>query len=301
MSKASTFIKLIKKPRLLLGPLAKLGIFKWMNDEDYLKFAYKCLTGDTLHLDNPYTFTEKIQWLKLHDHQLRYIQLVDKLLVKDYVEQMIGDEYIIPTLNVWNSVSEIDYNSLPDRFVLKCNHDSGSVVICRDKNSFDKKAASKYLSKCLRRNPYYWGREWPYKYVKRKVFAEYYLEDLKSKVLIDYKFYCFNGNPKYCQVIKNRGSKETIDFFDMKWIHQPFIGLTPNVKNSDDIIREPYNFEKMKTFSNILSKNTYFCRIDFYEVNNRLFFGEITFYPNAGFGCFRPKDWNLKLGSLIKI
>lgn len=284
-------------------PLAERGFFNWMNDEEYLKLAYRCTLKKRLDIKSPHSFTEKIQWLKINDRKDIYVGLVDKVLVKEYVAKLVGEEFIIPTLGVWDSPNDIDFDSLPDKFVLKCNHDSGSVIICRDKENFDTDAACKRLKKRLKKDPFYWGREWPYKYVKRKVFAEAYLENESSRYneLIDYKFYCFNGTPKYCQVITDRSVNEKIDFYDMEWHLQPFVGLTMGIKNSGVRLNRPKNFESMINVSRVLSKETYFSRIDLYEVNEKLYFSEITFYPAAGFGVFTPDEWDCILGEMLVI
>lgn len=281
-------------------PISKSGIFNWMDDRDYLKMVFKCVMGYSLDLSHPVTFSEKIQWLKLYDRKDIYTMLVDKILVKEYVSEKIGDKYIIPTIGIWNSFDEIDFNTLPKQFVLKCNHDQGSIVICKDRNSFNIESARKKLSSHLQRNPFFIGREWPYKNVEKRIFAEQLLFDNNSD-LIDYKFFCFNGKARFCQVIQGRTSLKTIDFFDMNWIHQPFVGLTPNIKNSNTLISKPLNFELMKQYAEDLCNDTYFCRVDFYEVLGELYFGEITFYPASGFGYFTPFEWNTTLGNMIKL
>ena len=308
MSKIKTILQLSKSPRKWIIPLAEKGFFRWMDDERYIKMLSKCVTGKEVNLNDPKTFTEKIQWLKLHDRQERYIGLVDKILVKEYVGKLIGKEYIIPTLGVWETIESIQLDLLPSKFVLKCNHDSGSVVICRNKESFDFVAAKQKLAKCLKKDAYSWGREWPYKHVNRKVFAEELLEySIDSKKdLVDYKMYCFGGKPKYCQVISERNTSEKIDFYDLEWNHQPFIGLTSiglenNIKNSDKDIPKPNSLAKMIEISEILSKGIAFCRVDFYDIQGKLYFGEITLYPNAGFGEFLPSEWNRRLGELIEL
>ena len=303
MSKINTAFHLLKTPGKLILPLAELGAFNWMSDETYLKFVYKGMFDRNLNLNSPQLFTEKIQWLKLHDRQERYIELVDKIAVKEYVKKVCGDSIVVPTIGVWDSFEDIHFEDLPDKFVLKCNHDSGSVIICRDKNRFDVSAAKKKIERRLKKDSFYWGREWPYKFVKRMIMAEEFLEEKgsASKDITDYKIFCFNGEPIYCQVISDRSTSEKIDFFDMDWKHQPFVGLTPGVNNTDDYIQRPYNLEKMKFYSTLLSKDTFFCRVDFYEVNCKLYFGEITFYPKAGFGEFTPSEWDLKLGQMIHL
>ena len=300
MSKIKTALNLLRTPSKMILPLSNTGIFNWMNDEDYLKFVFRYTMGYELNLTNPRSFSEKMQWLKLNDRQKRYIELVDKVKVKRHISKVLGDEYVIPELGVWDSFDEIKFEALPDRFVLKCNHDSGSIVVCSDMKKFNMEKTRKKLTDRLHQNAFNYGREWPYKYVKRKVFAEEYISD-KGKELTDYKFYCFNGNPKFCQVILNRSSKETIDFFDMHWEHQPFVGITPNIQNSKSIIEKPKNFDKMKNFARELSTGTYFCRIDFYEADDHLYFGEFTLYPGSGFGYFAPDKWNYILGDMISI
>lgn len=303
MSKARTLLQLFKSPRKSIYLLSEHGFFSWMDDERYLKMVYKSLTGENINLREPKTFIEKIQWLKIHDHQKRYVELVDKISVKAYVKELIGEDYIIPTLGVWENAESIQPDSLPSKFVLKCNHDSGSVTICHDKETFDFSAARKKLDQCLHKDASRWAREWPYQFVERRIFAETLLENPKcpDADLLDYKVYCFNGEPTYCQVISDRTTTEKIDFFDMNWIHQPFIGLNPNVKNSEKTIERPRTLNEMKEISTILSRDIPFSRIDFYDIEGKLLFGEITLYPYAGFGEFKPSEWNRKLGDLIKL
>lgn len=306
MSKIKTVIRLIKTPQMIILPLAERGLFKWMSDEPYLCMISKCVTGQALNLKQPMSFTDKVQWLKLHDHQERYIELVDKLAVKEYVRKKIGNEYIVPTLAIWDNADEICFDSLPPKFVIKCNHDSGSIIKCFDKATFNAQNARSELAKRLRKNAFDWGREWPYKYVNRKIFAEELLEysDESRKDLVDYKFYCFGGKPMYCQVITERATSEKIDFYDMDWKHQPFVGLVglaPCLENSKKEIKRPQTLDKMIQISSTLSEGIPFCRVDFYEVEGRLYFGEITFFPNGGFGKFVPDRWNNVLGSLIEI
>lgn len=290
-------------PRRFVVALAGNGFFRWMDDERYLKMVSRFDSGARIDLNNPRTFTEKINWLKLHDHQERYTEMVDKLLAKEYVGKLIGEEYIIPTLGVWENADNIQPDTLPSKFVLKCNHDSGSVVICRDKGSFDFSAAKRKLNKHLKKDAFSWGREWPYKNISRKVFAEELLEcaDNPEADVLDYKFFCFGGKPIYCQVISERTTSEKIDFFDLEWNHQPFIGLTSATKNSDQLIPRPESFDKMVKLAKVLSCGMAFCRVDFYNIDGKLYFGEITLYPNAGFGVFLPSEWNERLGDLIDL
>lgn len=446
MSKIKTLKKLWKKDKrqiivAIYNNIVHTGITNLLSDEAYLKLTYRIRFGEKLDLGNPVTFNQKLQWLKLHDRQDRYVELVDKVKVKEYVAKEIGSQYIIPTLGVWDCFEDIDFESLPNRFVLKCNHDSGSIVICRDKAKFDIAKARRKLTRGIHTDAFYWGREWPYKNVERKILAEAYMEDnsvdelkdykmmsfnvkekylfmdteqlsedgleitffdtdwkvmpferyyLKSKQeinkplnydeivrlteklskdipiagvdyyeiyggrchgeitllpgyrwedftlpewdqtlgswiklpmgqglllikenvaihiplkqycdLTDYKLFCFNGEPMYCQIISERTKDEKIDFYDMDWNLQPFVGLTPLVGNSGFHFPKPRNFEKMKELSRKLSNGTQFSRIDFYEVNEKLYFSEFTLYPASGFGKFSPDIWNKKLGDMI--
>jgi len=281
--------------------LNNVGFLHLLSDKQFEKFAFRFILGKKLDLKNPQTFTEKLQWLKLYDRKPEYPMMVDKYEVKDYVAKQIGQEYIIPTLGVWDHFDDIDFESLPNQFVLKATHDSGSVVICKDKVTFDYKTAKSKLEKSLKYNFYFTGREWPYKSVKPRIIAEQYLEEANSIELRDYKFYCFNGCPKFCQVISDRSTNECIDFFDMEWIHQEFNGLAVGrpFDKFPTPIPKPIHFEKMKEISEKLSTQIPFLRVDFYCVDGKLFFGELTFYPASGIGNFTPDDWNYKMGELL--
>ena len=268
-------------------------------DYIYLCYKYYCTFGKKINLKNPQTFNEKLQWLKLYNRKPLYTILVDKYAVKEYVANKIGKEYIIPTLGIYNSVKEIDFDKLPNQFVLKATHDSNSTIICKDKNIFNKQEAKEKLNKTLKNNFYYIGREYPYKNVPRRIIAEQYMKDNKTKELRDYKFFCFNGKPIYCQVISDRTTNECIDFFDMNWNHQPFTGLVKNFPNCSTKPQKPNSFEQMKNACKILSKDIPFIRADFYEINNKMYFGELTFYPANGFGKFYPEEWNTKIGNLL--
>lgn len=274
---------------------AILGFHDDMSDEDFLRETYRLQVGEDLNLDNPVKFAEKIQWLKIHDRKPEYNLLVDKYEVKKIVGNIIGEQYIVPTLGLWENFDDIDFDALPDKFVLKCTHDSGGIVIVDDKTKLNRSTAKRKLNKHLKRNLYRFGREWVYKDVPPRLIAEKYL----GNDLSDYKFFCFSGEPKYCQVIASRWKGETIDFFDMNWAHQEFVGLNPDVQNSATEIPCPKNFELMKKLAAKLAKDTCFRRIDFYEIDGAIYFGEITFFPRAGFGKFKPDKWNKILGDMI--
>lgn len=265
--------------------------------------------GHWIDWKNPKTFTEKLQWLKVYDYKPEYTQMVDKLAAKDYVAARIGEEYIIPTLGVWNRVEDIDWDALPNQFVLKTTHGGGGcgVVICLDKAKFDKAKAIKKLEISMRTNAGQTYRERPYLNVPRKIIAEKFMAERKTygkpvnKDLPDYKFFCFDGEPKYCQVIRDRSTKETIDFYDMEWQHMPFVGLNPVAKNGLNPVARPLHLDNMIEICRKLSAGMKFSRIDLYVINDKEYFGEITLYPAAGFGEFTPEEWNKRLGDLIKL
>lgn len=288
-----------------ISSLASRGLLNFLSDEYYIKLLYKIKIGTKLDLNHPKTFSEKIQWLKLYDRDPLYHDLVDKYAVKKYVAEKIGKQYIIPTLGVWDNFDDIDFSTLPSQFVIKCTHDSGGVVICKDKSTFNMNTAKRKINKSLN-NSYYWhGREWPYLGLKPRILAEKYMENEdKSACLTDYKFYCFNGIPKYCQVISDRSKDEKIDFYDMNWTHLEFNGLAePDAPYgfSKKKIECPKTFQEMKQLTQLLAPKCPFSRIDLYEIHDRPFFGEITFYPASGFGIFQPEKWNYILGDLIQI
>lgn len=294
----------IKRPRVfLIALLKKIGFL--FPDKMYLKIRYYFETGKRLHLKQPRSFGEKLQWLKLYDRRPEYTVMVDKYAVKDYVAGIIGKEYILPTIGVWDNPEDIVFDALPQQFVLKTTHGGGSggVVICKDKNILDKKETVKKLKKSLRQDVYKKLREWPYKNVKRRIIAEQYIDNPRGpgKDLVDYKFYCFDGIPHFCQVIGGRSTKETIDFYDMDWQHQAFIGMNPNAINSPVPYQKPNHFEKMREMARQLSKGMAFVRIDMYDTPEKPYFGEITLYPFSGMGEMRPYRYNLILGEMIKL
>lgn len=281
--------------------LAKTGLTTIMSDKLYLRVICRLQMGYWMNFEQPRTFQEKLQWLKLNDKSASYSQMVDKVAAKDYVAQLVGDECIIPSLAIYNNVDEINFDTLPDQFVLKTTHDSQSAIICVDKSKFDKKEALKRLKKKLKVQYYWLSREYPYRNVPPRIIAEQYIGELGADDMVDYKFFCFNGCPKYCQVIKNRSIHETIDFFDENWQHQEFYGLTPGVKQSSEDIAKPDNYDKMLEIARVLSQNIPFLRVDLYNVNGTIYFGEMTFFPNGGFGTFTPKKWNDIMGDMLNL
>lgn len=291
----------IKHPSLILGSARLRKYEKWMPSSIYLKHMYYANLGVSLNLKHPRNFNEKLQWLKLHEKSETYTHMVDKYLVKKIVADKLGQEYVVPLYGVWDKFNDIDFDSLPDKFVLKCTHDSAGLIICKDKSTLDLVAAKKKLSKCLKRNFYYSGREWPYKNVKPRIIAEAYMEDSRFHELRDYKFFTFNGIPKIVHVVTNRGNHDEPtygDFFDMEYKH---LDLTMGHDNAPSCPEKPICFDQMKQFAEILSKGTRHLRVDFYEVDGHLYFGELTFFQDSGFADIQPPEWNEVLGSWIDL
>lgn len=258
--------------------------------------------GEDLHLDNPQTFNEKLQWLKLYDRKPEYTIMVDKYKARKYIKEKIGEEYLIPLLGVWDKAEDIDFDALPNQFVLKCNHNSGlGMYICKDKSKLTEnqiKAIRKNLAKGLKQDYYLAGREWPYKDVPRKIIAEKYMED-ETGQLRDYKFYCFNGEPKIIMINSDRETGKTkADYFDMDF---NWLDLKWGYEHALVKPLKPINFEKMKELAVVLSKNIPELRVDFYEVNNKIYFGELTFFDGSGFDKIEPKEWDKKIGDWITL
>lgn len=278
-----------------------LLIRRVVNPEKYIRKMFYRKVGYQLDLECPKTYNEKMQWLKLYWHNPLMTDLVDKYAVKDYVVKHIGEQFIIPTLGVWDDVNDIDWDFLPDQFVLKCTHDSGGLIICKDKSKLDKKAAKKKLKKCLSRNFYYSCFEWPYKNVKPRIIAEPYMSDSNSGDLNDYKFFCFDGEVRALYVATERNKKDTevkFDFFDKDFNHLPIRNGHPN---SSFIIDKPSCFEEMKELASKLSKDFPHVRVDFYEIEGQIYFGEMTFFSNAGLVKFDPQEWDNVFGSWLNL
>lgn len=283
-----------------MGIDTKHGRYAHLSDQEYISLRYKRCLKRTLNLDKPESFNEKLQWLKLFDRQPKYTMLVDKFAVKQFITEKIGDQYVVPTLGVWDKFEDIDFESLPNQFVLKCTHDSGGIVICRDKQKFNKKKAKTKLNRLLASNFYTRCREWPYKNVHRRIIAEEYLEDSVECDLKDYKLMCFNGKVRCSFVCTDRFSNAGVHvtFFDRNWNRMPFQRHYPTSKK---VISKPLNYDEMIRLAEELSKDIPFVRVDFYEVNGKIYFGEMTFYPGSGYEEFEPDEWDYTLGSWITL
>ena len=277
-------------------------ISKYLKDETYVKLQYFIKYGKTLNLDTPKTYREKLQWLKLYYHNPDMPIMVDKCAVKKYVSDRIGAEHIIPELGVYERFDDIDFSLLPNKFILKCTHDSGSYVIVHDKlrflSSSEFKKAKHRIEKGLGRNYFFIHREWPYKLLKPQILVEELLEDKENDYLTDYKFYCFNGEPQIMYVSHDIAKQAHTDFFDMNYNHLPLRMKDPNSENPP---QKPLEFEEMKNLARVLSKGLPHVRVDFYIVNHRIYFGELTFFHNGGLFPLYPNDWDYKLGEMLHI
>lgn len=277
--------------------------FTWLPDKLYIQLMFRLKVGYWPDLKNPQTFSEKLQWLKLYNRRPEYTMMVDKYAVKDYVASIIGEEYIIPTFGVWDKPEDIDWDTLPDQFVLKTTHGGGSsgVVICKYKVSFDKEKAVAQLNRSMMQDIYRSLREWPYKNVPKKIIAEQYISPIQGQNdLPDYKFFCFNGEPKYCQVITGRNTEECVDFFDKDWNHQPFHEPKKYGFANPEPLR-PQRLNEMWALAEKLAEGKPFSRIDFYQTDDKIYFGEITFYPTSGMGGFAPNNYDRMLGEMINL
>ncbi len=284
--------------KLLRGIWHRVGLI--FGDEIYVRVEYFIVFGKRLRLKNPQTYSEKLQWLKLHEGDPIYTRMVDKAEAKKYVTEFIGEEYIIPTYGVWNHFDEIDFDKLPDQFVLKTTHDSGGVVICKDKKTLDKNAAKVKLEKSLKNDYYYTSKEWPYKNVVPRIIAEKYMED-ESGELCDYKLFCFDGKMKALFIATDRftsGEETKFDFFDENFNHLPFTNGHPNATKP---IKKPESFQQMKDLAEKLSQKIPHVRVDFYCTNGKIYFGELTFFHWGGFKRFEPEEWDFKFGEWFKL
>lgn len=279
--------------------LRRFGVFNKKSDEEFINMLYKMRMKQELNLENPMLFSEKLQWLKLYNRRSEYTTMVDKNEVKDYIASVLGSKYIIPTLGVWDNFDDIDFDKLPNQFVLKCTHDSGGLVICQDKSKLNKEKARKKIEKSLKRNYYFNSREWPYKNVSPKIIAEEYLENSENG-LNDYKIWCFNGEPIYIQFISGRMGNNTYEgFYDINWQLQTFSYYNPKM---DKMVTKPKCLDEMLDMSKIIAKDQPFVRCDFYVLEDgSIRFGEITFYPMSGMQQWTPVEMDRILGEKVDL
>ena len=285
-----------------LASILKRVPFLFKDDELYLKLLFLFEMHYWPDLKHPKTFNEKLQWLKLHNRKPEFTTMVDKYAVKKYVADRIGEQYIIPTLGVWDSFDQIDFDSLPNQFVLKTTHGGGglAVVICKDKKTFDKRRAKRILEKSLNSDIYMKYREWPYKDVPKRIIAEKYMVDESGTELKDYKFFCFNGEPKYMLLVSGRqGGKKRFDYFDLNWNHLPVHDV--GCPGAERLPAKPDNFEEMIFIAKKLSKGMTHVRVDLYNINCKIFFGELTFFDGSGLSVYDPREWDYKFGQFLKL
>ena len=297
--------KCIRNPWRVFNYLADFHLLNWMQDEMYIRLLFRGSLGEKLHLDNPQTFNEKLQWLKLYDRQPQHTRLVDKYLVREYIRDAIGEEYLIPLLGVWDHPDEIDFDALPNRFVLKCNHNSGlGMCICKDKSKLDIEQVKKELAQGLAENYYLVRREWAYQDVPRKILCERYISDSGIDPqsghdgLSDYKFFCFNGIVKFFKIDFDRFTDHHANYYSPEGELLPF-GEADYPPKPDHQLPMPKNLKKMVELSEILSKGHKFLRVDFYEINGAVYFGELTLFPATGMGQFTPVEWDRIIGDWL--
>lgn len=277
-------------------------IARTIPDQIYIKIKYRLLTGEHLNLNKPIKFNEKIQWLKIHDRKKIYTSCVDKYEVKKIMEKLLGVEHVIPTIGVWNNIKEVNIDKLPEKFVLKTTHDSGSVFICNNKKEFDFRKTFQEIEKKLNENYFWHGREWPYKNVKPRIIAEPLLVDESGYELKDYKVFVFEGKAMFIQVDYDRFTSHHRNFYDLQWNYVPFTTMYPT--NPKYKIEKPEKLIELISYSEKISfflNTPHFVRVDFYISNQNVYFGEITFYHGSGTEKFYPEEYNVKLGELMNI
>lgn len=297
-------IRLVKyyasRPSKLFFRVGSNTFLSVLNDEIYLKMLFKERLGYSLNLDDPKTFNEKLNWIKLNDRKPIYTTMVDKCEAKKYVASIIGDKYIIPTIGVWEKFEDINFDKLPNQFVLKCTHDSGGLVICREKATLDIDKARHKINRALKENYYLVGREWPYKNIKPRIIAEKYMADGKDekKALTDYKFYTMNGKVRAVMIVTDRGVSTKADYFDRNFNR---LNFTWGYPNSGKQLSKPANYEKMIELAEQLAVETIEVRVDFYDINGDIYFGELTFFDGSGLQKIEPIEWDYKLGSWLEL
>lgn len=301
MPRLKHILRIIINPYKRFSFLASKGLYDRVPEPQYLKKLYKLSVGKDLELSCPTGFTEKIQWIKLYDRNPQYTIMQDKLLMRDFVTERIGSEYLIPLIGSWDKADDIDITAFPDQFVLKCNHDCASVIICRDKSTFNFTEAKSKLNKCLQTDYSKYSVEWAYKDIPRRIIAEKYMQDGETETLTDYKFYCFNGKAKMVMAIS--GAPHSVErkhtIYDMKWERMPV--YKKNDIDSEASFEKPACLEAVAALAEKISEGIPFVRVDFYIINNHPYFGEVAFYPDSGFLEFYPEEWEKRIGSWIEL
>ncbi|WP_218162511.1 ATP-grasp fold amidoligase family protein [Alkalibacterium sp. 20] len=290
---------LVKTPRRLIRRLGNKYLLNWLPDYIYIRLVYWGETGQKLNIKNPKSYNEKIQWIKLYDRKTLYNVIADKYAVRAYVREKIGEKYLIPLIAVYDNVDEIEWDSLPKKFVLKCTHGSGSNIICSGKKDLDIIAAKRKLNKWMKKNWFWFGREWAYKDIKPRIICEDYMTDESGVELKDYKIFCFNGEPKLIEVDFDRHSNHQRNLYTLDWEYIDATIKYPN--DSTKIINKPTQLTELLELARKLSENIPHARIDFYSIDDNIYFGEITLYHGSGFERFEPQSLGLELGDCIKL
>lgn len=299
-SKAATAARLLfRHPQGLIRAAGANGLLNYVPDKLYLKTVFKAETGYKLNLNNPRTYNEKLQWLKLYDRKPIYTTFCDKYAVREYVKNTVGEEYLVPLLGVYNTPDEIYWDDLPQQFVLKCTNGCGTNIICRDKSQLDIEQSTKKLSKWLKKSLFWMGREWAYKNIVPKIICEELIQTEDGKSPKDYKFLCFNGEPKLVQLHTDRFGNYTMDYYDAEWNKTEI--CKKGLPGSNAVADKPLRFEIMLYIAQVLSKEATFARVDLYNEKGRILFGEITLYPTSGFSVFTDEKYDYLLGRWINL
>lgn len=288
---------IIHKPKSLMIDMLHF-IAPLLSDRLYIRINYRLLMGYWPDLDSPKTFNEKLQWLKLYDRKPIYTQMVDKVSAKEYVRGIVGNDHIIPTIAVYEDFEQIDFSALPNQFVMKCSHDSGGVIVCRDKSLLNYAKAKQVLVKGLKTQFYPITREWPYKDVRPQIIIEKYMVDESGYELKDYKFFCFSGQVKFFKIDFDRETNHRANYYDRDLNLLPFgeSHYPPDPQRNAQI---PSNIKEMIIIAEKLSDNHPFLRVDLYNINGKVYFGELTFFPASGVGAFTDQEWDVKIGEML--
>lgn len=299
IKKMKTAVSLLKTPTKLVLPAGQNGLLNFIPDKIYLRTVFKAETSYKLNLDHPRTYNEKLQWIKLYDRRPEYVIYADKYKVREYIAKEIGEQYLIPLIGMYKTVDEIPWEELPNRFVMKCNHASGTNIVCKNKKELDIASAKENLNKWLKRNAYWGAREWCYKNIEPCIICEEFIETQDGNTPDDYKFMCFNGVPRLIQVHHDRYGDHTLDYYTPEWKKADLQRIDANISSNN--ITKPGKLEEMLMIAEKLSKDMYYARIDLYYVNSIIYFGEITMYPTGGFSTFTRYEDDLLLGSYMKL
>ena len=297
MNKIKTFFK---NPWSIFRYLNHRGMLKMLSDKTHVSVMYRSYIGKKLNLKNPQTYNEKLQWIKLNDRKSEYTRNADKLVVREFIKNILGEEYLVKLNGVYDNAEDIEWDKLPEKFVLKCTHGSGTNIICKDKNKLDKSSAIKTMNGWLKTNAYWYGREWCYKDIKPKIICEEFIETPNGLPPKDYKFMCFNGYPKLIQVHDRRGLPDySLTYYTPDWKKTDIKRIDASTTNIS--FEKPGRLDEMLKIAETLAKNTFFARIDLYYENDHIYFGEITYYPTSGFSTFDDEYTDEYLGSLLEL